>query len=43
MLAGMENYTAAEEILRKNKCNILNAANEKVEADLEYDDNKFHI
>ena len=37
MLAGMENYAAAEEILRKNKCNILNAANEKVEADLEYD------
>jgi len=35
MLAGMDNYAAAEEILRKNKCNILNAANEKVEAELE--------
>jgi SNF2 family DNA or RNA helicase len=43
MLAGMENYAAAEEILRKNKCNILNAASEKVEADLEYDRNKFHL
>ena len=43
MLAGMENYAAAEEILRKNKCNILNAASEKVEAVLEYDHNKFHL
>ncbi|MEP6628714.1 MAG: SWIM zinc finger family protein, partial [Ginsengibacter sp.] len=43
MLTGMENYAAAEEILRKNKCNILNAASEKVEADLEYDRNKFHL
>ncbi|HXS56597.1 MAG TPA: DEAD/DEAH box helicase [Hanamia sp.] len=43
MLAGMENYAAAEEILRKTKCNILNAASEKVEADLEYDHNKFHL
>ncbi|MEO9070523.1 MAG: SNF2-related protein, partial [Ginsengibacter sp.] len=37
MLAGMENYTAAENILRKNKCNILEASNEKVEAELEDD------
>jgi non-specific serine/threonine protein kinase len=43
MLAGMENYTAAEEILRKTKCNIIEAANEKVEADLELDDQTFHI
>lgn len=43
MLAGMENYTAAEEILRKNKCNILEAANEKVEAVLEHGDQTFQI
>lgn len=43
MLTGMENYTAAEEILRKNKCNILVAANERVEADLEMTDTTFHI
>ncbi|MGN6532315.1 MAG: SNF2-related protein, partial [Ginsengibacter sp.] len=43
MLTGMENYTAAEEILRKNKCNIIEAANEKVEAVLENDDQTFHI
>ena len=34
MLTGMENYSAAEEILRKYKCNIVEAANEKVEATL---------
>ncbi len=43
MLTGMENYTAAEEILRKNKCNIIEAANEKVEAVLENDNKTFHI
>jgi non-specific serine/threonine protein kinase len=43
MLAGMENYTAAEEILRKNKCNIIEAANEKVEATLKINDKTFHI
>ncbi len=43
MLAGMENYTAAEEILRKNKCNIIEAADERVEADLEINDSTFHI
>ena len=43
MLAGMENYTEAEEILRKNKCNILKAANERVEADLEINDQVFHL
>ncbi|HEU5054750.1 MAG TPA: SNF2-related protein [Hanamia sp.] len=43
MLTGMENYTAAEEILRTHKCNIIEAANEKVVADLELDDQAFHI
>lgn len=43
MLTGMENYTAAEEILRKNKCNILEATNEKVEADLDVNDKTYHI
>jgi non-specific serine/threonine protein kinase len=41
--AGMDNYIAAEEILRKTKCSILNAANEKVEAELEIDENKYLI
>lgn len=35
MLTGMENYEAAEELLRTHKCNVLSAANEKVEAELE--------
>lgn len=35
MFSGIENYTAAESILRKKKCNILSAANEKVEAELD--------
>ncbi|MEO8823664.1 MAG: SNF2-related protein [Ginsengibacter sp.] len=43
MLTGMENYTEAEEILRKNKCNILNASDERVEANLEIDDKTFHL
>lgn len=43
MLAGMENYTEAEEILRKNKCNIITAADERVEADLELKDKTFHL
>jgi non-specific serine/threonine protein kinase len=43
MFAGMENYTAAEEILRRNKCNIITAANEKVEATLEENDEVFRI
>ncbi|MEO9023046.1 MAG: SNF2-related protein [Ginsengibacter sp.] len=43
MLTGMENYTAAEETLRKNKCNIITAANEKVEAELEDNKESFHI
>ncbi|MDP4283227.1 MAG: SNF2-related protein [Bacteroidota bacterium] len=43
MLAGMNNYAAAEEILRKSKCNILDAANEKVEAELDTDGSTYHI
>lgn len=43
VLAGMENYTAAEEILRKIKCNIQEAANEKVKAELETDNQTFQI
>ena len=43
MLAGMENYAEAEEILRKNKCNILEAANEKVVAELENNGETYHI
>ncbi|MEO8721636.1 MAG: SNF2-related protein [Ginsengibacter sp.] len=43
MLTGMENYSAAEEILRKYKCNIVEAANEKVEATLEIADQTFQI
>ncbi len=43
VLAGMENYASSEEILRRNKCNILNAANEKVEAELDVDGNRYHI
>ncbi|MEO9004062.1 MAG: helicase SNF2, partial [Ginsengibacter sp.] len=41
MLAGMDNYTAAEEILRRNKCTILHAASEKVEAELDESGNLF--
>jgi superfamily II DNA or RNA helicase/uncharacterized Zn finger protein len=43
ILAGMENYAEAEEILRRTKCNILNAANEKVEAELELGETVYHI
>ena len=43
MLAGMENYTSAEDILRKNKCNILEASNEKVEADLQDNGKIYHL
>lgn len=43
LLAGMDNYIAAEEILRKNKCNILKAANERVEADLDIEDRTYHL
>ncbi|HEY5461871.1 MAG TPA: SNF2-related protein [Hanamia sp.] len=43
ILAGMDNYTTAENILRGNKCNILQAANEKVEADIEVEGERNHI
>ena len=43
MLTGMENYSAAENILRKNKFNILEAANEKVDANIQIDDQTFHV
>jgi non-specific serine/threonine protein kinase len=43
MLTGMENYAAAEDLLRKNKFNIVETANEKVEANLETDEETFHV
>jgi superfamily II DNA or RNA helicase len=43
MLAGQENYTEAEEILRSNKPNIIKAADEKVEARLDLDGKKFDL
>ncbi|HEY5369330.1 MAG TPA: SNF2-related protein [Hanamia sp.] len=43
VLAGMDNYVAAEEILRKVKCSIVEAANEKVEAELDLNGETFHI
>ncbi|MEO6682548.1 MAG: SNF2-related protein [Ginsengibacter sp.] len=43
ILAGMDNYSAAEEILRKYKCNILTAENGKVEATLDLEGELFHI
>lgn len=41
MLTGPDNYEAAEEILRINKINIASAKNEKVEAHLEIEEEKF--
>jgi non-specific serine/threonine protein kinase len=43
VFAGMENYTAAEEILRKNKCNIISASNERVEAELDDEGKTYHL
>ena len=43
IFAGMENYSAAEEILRINKCNIISASNEKVEAKLDNDEKTYHL
>ena len=43
MLTGMENYAAAEDLLRKKKFNIIEAANEKVVANLENEGETFHI
>lgn len=42
-LTGVTNYPAAEEFLRKNKCNILHAANERVEADLDMADQTYKV
>jgi superfamily II DNA or RNA helicase len=43
MLAGQKNYEIAEEILRATKANILHAANEKVEATLEYNSESYKL
>ena len=43
MLAGAENYSEAEEILRVNKSNIIHAGNEKVEAILDIEEGKFRL
>lgn len=43
MLAGQKNYETAEEILRGSKVNILQAANEKVEATLEYNTENYKL
>ncbi|MEJ7823190.1 MAG: SNF2-related protein [Chitinophagaceae bacterium] len=40
MLAGQKNYEAAEEIQRGTKANIIKTANEKVEATLDYNNEK---
>jgi hypothetical protein len=43
MLAGNENYEAAEEWLRVNKPVVLNAANETVEAEINDDGDIYHV
>ena len=43
MLAGQKNYEIAEEILRATKANIVQATNEKVEATLEYNAEKYKL
>lgn len=43
MLSGMDNYEMAEEWLRKKKCDILYAKNEKVKADLDDNGKTYHI
>ncbi len=43
MLTGQANYETAEEILRSTKANIVRAANEKVEATLEYNAGKYKL
>ena len=43
MLAGVENYSEAEEILRVYKANVIYAGNEKAEAILETGEGKFRI
>ncbi|KAA9041959.1 DEAD/DEAH box helicase [Ginsengibacter hankyongi] len=43
MLTGPDNYEAAEVILRTNKLNILSAKNERVEASLDIDGEKYYL
>ena len=43
MLAGPKNYETAEEVLRTTKANIVQAANEKIEATLEYNAEKYKL
>ena len=43
VLAGQENYSEAEEILEVNKLNIIHAANEKVEASIDIEAEKFRL
>lgn len=43
MLAGLENYAEAEALLRKTKCNIIAAANERVEAEVDHNGKTEHI
>jgi hypothetical protein len=43
VLAGQENYSEAEEILQVNKLNIIHAANEKVEASIDIEVEKFRL
>jgi SNF2 family DNA or RNA helicase len=43
MLTGQDNFDAADEILRTNKINIIDAQNEKVEATLEHEEERFHL
>ena len=43
VLAGQENYSEAEEILQVNKLNIIHAANEKVEASINIEAEKFRL
>jgi len=43
MFTGNENYDAAEEILRAHSVNITSAANEKVEAELVVEGERFHL
>lgn len=43
MVAGIENYDQAEELLRTKKCNILSAENEKVDAELALAGKVYHL
>ena len=43
MLAGQTNYEKAEEMLRSYKANILQAVDEKVEAEISYDDETHRV